>query len=184
MKEIVNYILNNKEWLFSGIGVILLIAFVKLIQRFFKRRGVDVDPGQSQVTQGGSTAYQAGRDIIIGRPQAGTMRSVRVRVHRAFFFNDTVQHYFINVVNTSDTSEVEVTHVWYEGSRRVDIIQPQRPLPRLLRPNQSWETWVRVMDIPDDPDPFRNFRVRLSTDEVFESEERRDVEGMGFVPGA
>jgi hypothetical protein len=39
------------------------------------------------------------------------------------------------------------------------------------------------MDIPDDPDPFRNFRVRLSTDEVFESEERRDVQGMGFVPG-
>jgi len=143
-----------------------------------------MEPGQSQVTQTGSAAYQAGRDIIIGRPQARPTWSVRVRVHRAFFVNDTVQHYFINVVNISDASEVEVTHVWYEGSRRVDIIQVQRPLPRLLRPNQSWETWVRVMDIPNDPEPFRNFRVRLSTDEVFESEERRDAQGMGFVPGA
>jgi hypothetical protein len=184
MKEIIEYILNNKEWIFSGIGVILLVAFIKLIQRFFKRRGVYMEPGQAQVTQTGSTAYQAGRDIILGRLQVGATRSVRVRVHRAFFVNDTIQHYFINIVNTSDTSEIEVTHVWYEGSRRVDIIQAQRPLPRLLRPNQSWETWVRVMDIPDDPYLFRNFRVRLSTDEVFESEERRDVQGMGFVPGA
>jgi hypothetical protein len=183
MKEIIDYILNNKEWIFSGIGVVLLVAFIKLIRRFFKRRSGYVEPSQSQVTQAGSTAYQAGRDIIIGRPQAGAMRTVRVRVHCACFVNDTVQHYFINVVNTSDTSEVEVTHVWYEGSRRVDIIQAQRPLPRLLRPNQSWETWVRVVDIPDDPDPFRNFRVRLSADEVFESEERRDVQGIGFVPG-
>lgn len=184
MKEITEYILNNKEWIFSGIGVILLVAFIKLIRRFFRGRGVLVKPSQLQHTKAGSTAYQAGRDIIIGRPQVGAMRSVRVRVHRAFFVNDTVQHYFINVVNTSDTSEVEVTHVWYEGSRRVDIIQAQRPLPRLLRPNQSWETWVRVMDIPNDPDPFRNFRVQLSTDEVFESEDRGDVPPVGFVPGS
>jgi hypothetical protein len=183
MKEIIDLILNNKEWIFSGIGVVVLVAIIKLILRFFKRRDRHVETGQSQITQGGSTAYQAARDIIIGGPQPGTTRSVRLRVHRAFFLNNPVQHYFINIVNTTDATEVEVTHVWYEGSRRVDIIQPQRLLPRLLRPNQSWETWVRVMDIPDDPDPFRNFRVRLSTDEVFESEERQGVLGQGFVPG-
>jgi hypothetical protein len=185
MKEIVDNILKNKEWIFSGIGVLLVIAFVKLLQRFFKRRDAHVEPGQYQATQVGATAYQAGRDIIIGRPQVGTVRSVRVRVHRAFFIDDpnVVWHYFINVVNTSDTSDVEITHVWYEGSRRIDIMQPQRTLPRLLRPAQSWETWVRVMDIPNNPDPFRNFRVRLSTDEVFESEERPNVQGAGFVPG-
>jgi len=170
MKEIIDFILNN-NWL------------IKFILRFLRPREHHMAPGQSQVTQAGSTAYQAGRDIIIGRPQAGTTRSVRVRVHRAFFQGNTVEHYFINTVNTSDTSNVEVTHVWYEGSRRVDIIEPMRPLPCLLRPTESWETWVRVTDIPDDPDPMRNFRVRLSTDEVFESEERRDVPAMGFVPG-
>lgn len=183
METIVGFILNNKEWIFSGIGVVLLVVVAKLILRFFKHRDLHVEPGQSQVTKGGSTAYQAARDIIIGGPQPGTARNVRLRVHRAFFLNNPIQHYFINVVNTSDTAEVEVTHVWYAGSRRVDIIQPQRPLPRLLRPNQSWETWIRVTDIPDDPDPFCNFRVRLSTDEIFESEERRDVQGVGYVPG-
>ena len=40
-----------------------------------------------------------------------------------------------------------------------------------------------MTDIPD-ADPFRNFRVRLSTDEVFESEERQNVQGVGFVAGA
>ena len=147
-----------------------------------------MEPVQSQVTHDGSTAYQAGRDIIIGGFQPNTRRNIRVRVHRAFFIDNTapntVPHYFINVVNTTDASEVEVTHVWYEGSRRVDIIQVLRPLPRMLRPAASWETWVRVIDIPDDPDPFRNFRARLSTGEVFESEERLDAQGMGFVPGA
>jgi hypothetical protein len=183
MKEIIDFILKNKEWIFSGIGVVLAVGFIKLILLFFKRRNLHREPSQSQDTHGSSTAYQAGRDIIIGAPQPGMTRSLRLRVHRAFFVNNLVPHYFINVVNTSDAAEVEVTHVWYEGSRRVDIMQAQRPLPRLLRPTQSWETWIRVIDIPDDPDPFRNFRVRLSTDEVFESEENLSVPPQGFVPG-
>lgn len=181
MKEITDYILNNKEWIFGGIGVVVLGGIIKLILQFFKRRD-----RQFQVTTGGSTAIQAGRDVNIGGLQPDMTRSIRVRVHRAFLVSNPAQvhYYFINVLNTSNAAEVEVAHVWYEGSRRVDIIQPQRPLPRLLPPNQSWETWVKVTDIPDDPDLFGNFRVRLSTDEVFESEERRNVQGAGFVPGA
>ena len=184
MKEIIDFILNNKEWIFSGIGVVLVVGFIKLILRFLKGREPHPEPGQSQVTQGRSTAYQAGRDIIIGGPQLVTTRSIRLRVHRAFFENNPIQHYFINAVNTSEAGEVAITHVWYEGSRHVDILQAQRPLPLMLRPNEPWETWIRVMEIPNDPDPFRNFRARLSTGEVFESEENRDVPPRGFVPGS
>ena len=183
MKETIDWILNNKEWIFSGIGVVLAAGLIKLILRFFKPREPSLNISQSQVTKGRSVAYQAGRDIIVGGPQPDTTRSIRVRVHRAFFErNPVVPYYFINVVNMSAAAEVVITHVWYEGTRRVDVIEVQRPLPRMLRPNEPWETWIRVNDIPNDPDPFRGFRVQLSTGEVFESEENRNVPPRGFVP--
>jgi TIR domain len=124
---------------------------------------------------------------ILG-PKAGQIAHdasiIRVRVHRAYFRTKPEEHcFFINVVNSSQTTDIEITHVWYENSTRVDILEPRRPLPRRLRPNESWETWIRTTNIPADPNPFTKFRVRISTGKVFSSEQNRDVPPRGFVPG-
>lgn len=123
-------------------------------------------------------------DSLANQSQTYDTRSIRIRVHRAYFLNKPEEHcFFINVVNSSPTTDIEITHVWYEGSTRVDILEPRRPLPRRLQPNESWETWIRSTEVPSDPDPFTNFRVRISTGKVFNSEQNRDVPPRGFVPG-
>jgi|LGOV01.1.fsa_nt_gb hypothetical protein len=178
-----NWFLENMKWIFSGIGVILLVAIINWIRGKRKAKASQSINTQQQVTHSHSTAYQAGRDIVIGDQKTSTNKSILMRVHRAFFENDPIEHYFINVVNASQKADVEITHVWYEGSKRVDIIVSHRPLPRLLHPSQSWETWVATDMIPNDSDVFQKFRVRFSTGEVIESEFNKDVPPRGFVPG-
>jgi hypothetical protein len=121
---------------------------------------------------------------VANQAQTSYADSIRVRVHRAYFLHKPEEPcFFVNVVNSSQTSDIEITHVWYEGSTRVDVLEARRPLPRRLRPNESWETWIRSANLPSDPNPCTNFRVRISTGEVFNSEKNRDVPPRGFVPG-
>ena len=56
-----DFIVGNKEWIFSGIGVATLVAIVRLVWR---RKGQSTIE-QSQKAARQATAYQAGRDIII-----------------------------------------------------------------------------------------------------------------------
>ena len=107
--------------------------------------------------------------------------TAQVRVHRAFFENSPVEFYFVNVVNPSAISDVVITHVWYGGSVRIDILNPDRPLPQRLQPRQPWETWIAVHEVPRDRDAFYNFRVKVSTGEEFASEHARDIPPRGFV---
>lgn len=58
MVKVINWISNNKEWVFSGFGVTLFV----LIISFFKKS----KPSQHQKSGNNSTSYQAGGDIIIG----------------------------------------------------------------------------------------------------------------------
>ena len=123
-------------------------------------------------------------DSPANKPQTHDADNIRVRVHQAYFLNKPEEHcFFVNVVNSSQTTDIEITHVWYEGSTRIDVLESRRPLPRRLRPKESWETWIRSADVPPDPNPFTNFRVRISTGKVFNSEQNRDVPPRGFVPG-
>jgi hypothetical protein len=123
-------------------------------------------------------------DSPVNKVQTHDGESLSVRVHRAYFLNKPEEHcYFVNVVNTSQTIDIEITHVWYEGSNRVDVLESRRPLPRRLRPKESWETWIRSADVPPDPNSFRNFRVRTSTGKIFNSEQNRSMPPRGFVPG-
>jgi hypothetical protein len=118
------------------------------------------------------------------KPQTHDADNILVRVHQAYFLNKPEEHcFFVNVVNSSQTTDIEITHVWYEGSTRIDVLERRRPLPRRLRPKQSWETWIRSAHVPPDRNPFSNFRVRTSTGKVFYSERNRDVPIRGFVPG-
>lgn len=55
------WIFNNKEWVFSGIGVFVLTVIVGF---FFKKKSSIT---QTQKSGKNSTNYQAGGDIKIGK---------------------------------------------------------------------------------------------------------------------
>lgn len=53
------WILDNKEWLFSGIGVLIISAIIGLI--FRNKNNIN----QTQKAGKNSTSYQAAGDIVI-----------------------------------------------------------------------------------------------------------------------
>src|SRR5215831_7633069 len=80
-------------------------------------------------------------------------RRLRVRVHRAFFLEHESAYYvtgvilaprpqgvecfFVNLTNRSSARDLEVTHVWFQANRQIQILHPERPLPVRLKPDQS-----------------------------------------------
>jgi hypothetical protein len=106
---------------------------------------------------------------------------VRVLAHRAYFIGNPVEHFFIKVVNMTPGADVEVTHVWYQNGRRVEILS--RPLPVRLRPSETWETYVPASNISEDADVFHHFHALISTGEEFASVHNRDVPPAGYVAG-
>jgi len=115
-------------------------------------------------------------------------RKVQVKVHRALFYGTSVSSecYFVNVTNESLTREVEVTHVWFQSLPEVHVVRSERPLPKRLKVDETWETWVRVSDLPPtltDDDVYTIARVQLSTGKVFRSKPNDGVPSVGFVPG-
>lgn len=59
----VDYIVHNASWIFSGVGVLGISGLVW----FFKSHTNKPANNQSQNIQGGSTGYQAARDININK---------------------------------------------------------------------------------------------------------------------
>jgi hypothetical protein len=72
------------------------------------------------------------------------IRRVRVTVHTGYLPPSPEKFVFINVVNKSPSREIEIVAVWFEGKRRMPVLEPSRPLPKPLRPDESWETWGGV----------------------------------------
>ena len=59
MDNMLNYIAENKQWLFSGLGIVLLGWIIKFI--FFRKK-----PTQVQKSGKDSISIQAGGDVNIG----------------------------------------------------------------------------------------------------------------------
>ena len=113
-------------------------------------------------------------------------RRIRLTVHRATFLGSGEWAYFINVTNLSRDREIEITHVWLETDPAVFAAPPQRPLPKRLRPDEVWETWVEEARVPHAWRGERAFtagRVRLSTGRVVGSKENKGVPPFGVIPG-
>ena len=114
-------------------------------------------------------------------------RKIRFTVHRAYFLEVGVECYFLNVTNLSSKKEVEITHVYFQetNGNQVPVIQPDRPLPKRLQPDETWETWIRVELTPSSlrPDPFKKARLRLSTGKIIKSRFNKNVPQTGEVPG-
>ena len=117
---------------------------------------------------------------------ASRISGVRVLMHTAGFDSHHERSaIFVNVTNLFTEQDVEVTHVWMETAPKVFAIPPQRPLPTRLRPQESWETWVYVDQLPpiEAESVYELARVRLSTGEVVASSRNTSVPEFGFVPG-
>ena len=106
-------------------------------------------------------------------------------VHRAILLDNNTQCYFINAMNLSRDREIEVTHVWFESNPPVHVLNPHRPLPKRLRPEESWETWVEVSHLNQysDDEVYTLARARLSTGKIVKSKQNRNVPPIGAVPG-
>ena len=112
-------------------------------------------------------------------------RRLRLTVHVAAFDGAEARCFFVNATNLSRNRELEITHVWFDCQPPVAILQPKRPLPKRLGPDETWETWVEVGEVPSAAwdDVFELARARLSTGAVIKSKKNRTVPIQGNVPG-
>ena len=112
-------------------------------------------------------------------------RQVRFTIHPASFVGSDVPMYFLNITNNSLERSIEITHVFFDTEPEVHLMRPERPLPKRLEPEESWETWIEEERIPLSARraPFRLGRARLSNGTIVRSVEDRGVPTMGMVPG-
>jgi hypothetical protein len=116
-------------------------------------------------------------------------RRLQVLVHRASFQLQSISYrppedcFFINMTNLSPNRPLEVTHVWFDTDPRIEIINPERPLPKRLKRDESYETWIEVAALPDVSDLERRVRVRRSNGKVVKGRRNDDVPPRGEVPG-
>jgi hypothetical protein len=118
---------------------------------------------------------------LVPRPSS----KLRFTVHRALFLPSGPECFFLNATNITADSDVEVTHIWIATSPEVHVLQRDRPLPKRLKPQETWETWIRVDQVPGaERDPvFDLARARLSTGEIVNSKRNDGVPSYGTVPG-
>ena len=116
----------------------------------------------------------------------GLQQSVRVLCHRAFFLPNGPECYFINVANLSLQRDAEITHVWLDSDEQIHVLNPSRPLPRRLKPEETWETWIEVNTLPLSirEDAYTLARVRLSNGRIMKSKKNEDVPSAGYIPGS
>jgi hypothetical protein len=115
----------------------------------------------------------------------GAWRRVRVKVHRAILLRDQRDCYFINVTNCSQSKDVVITHIWFDSNPKVHVMNPDRPLPVRLKPDEPWETWVEASRLPPEErsKAYNLGRARLSTGKVIKSKENKGVPSIGDIPG-
>jgi hypothetical protein len=112
-------------------------------------------------------------------------RRVRFRCHLAFFAGQQEPHVFLTITNTSRNRDVEITHVWLDLTPPIAAVPPQRPLPKRLRPDEIWETWIPLTAVPAHlhAHVLAHGRMRLSTGRVSRAIPDKDVPFEGYVAG-
>jgi hypothetical protein len=114
-----------------------------------------------------------------------SQRKVRFTIHRAFFQTNRVECLFLTVTNLSVDRDIELTHIYLEGSTQVNVKQTDRPLPVRLKPDEIWETFIKVQNVPPDilVSPYNKGRARLSTGKVYVSKKNKSIPNQGTIPG-
>jgi hypothetical protein len=111
-------------------------------------------------------------------------RRATLLVHHAYFGTGAAC-YFLNLTNRSSKRDLEVTHVWFALEPEIHAHPPDRPLPKRLKPDETWETWVEADRLPSGVGEslFKLGRARLSTGRIVKSKRNKDVPSQGAVPG-
>jgi hypothetical protein len=111
---------------------------------------------------------------------------LRVLVHRGFLHGGPVPFYFVKVTNLSSARDVVITHVWFEAAPPVHLLLEERPLPKRLRPDETWEAWLLAADLAHAQDVERLGRVLMTAkrNRVVKSRPNTETPPAGFVPGA
>lgn len=124
--------------------------------------------------------------IDLVAPQILVRRRLRFTVHRAAFLPNGRQAFFLNATNLSKDREIELTHVWLSSSPPIAALQPERPLPKRLKPDETWETWIYADAVPIDlhESVVNLARARLSTGKQVKAKPNVDVPRIGVVPGS
>ena len=75
--------------------------------------------------------------------------------------------------------------MWFACNPQVAVLQPDRPLPKRLKPDEVWETRISVERLPASVggDVYTLARVRLSTSQIVKSKKNENVPETGDVPG-
>lgn len=148
---------------------------------------VDTYWGVSRTTTSIGVGVTGLLGFVLGWPVltgfVSSRRRVKCTVHTARL--GSVACAFVNVVNRSQERSVEITHVWFATVPRVDVIRPERPLPKRLQPDESWETWIQVSELPGCAQNacFDKARVSLSSGRVIKSA-RREPTSSGIRAGS
>jgi serine/threonine-protein kinase len=124
------------------------------------------------------------KDAWRGSSDSGHL--IRLAVHLAAFVGRARFALFINATNLSQSLELEITHIWIEGNPKIHVMNGERPLPKRLKPQETWETWIDIWQLPGDVLNDRlhiSVRARLSTGEVISAVLNDDVPEQGFIPG-
>ncbi len=111
---------------------------------------------------------------------------VRLTVHFAHFARTGMRCCFINATNLARDVDIELTHVWIDAKPQIHARNPDRPLPKRLKPHESWETWIACHKLPPELSEDRLHtlaRARLSTGLVVASVQNETVPERGTVPG-
>jgi serine/threonine protein kinase len=145
---------------------------------------------QDRYTTAGDLAEHLQKAIAFspGRSLEGNVTTgdpIRVLAHWAVLLNTHDVALFINVTNVSG-DDLEVTHIWIESTPKIHILNDKRPLPRRLKPQESWETWVVAWELPEklvSNQACSLIRARISSGVVVHSKKNEDVPSEGYVPG-
>ena len=112
-------------------------------------------------------------------------RRLQVRVHRAYFVESGQECLVVNLTNRSSTRDLEITHVWFQGASQIPVLQPERPLPACLKPNDSWQTWLPISALPQSvlTEALTLAHARLSNGAVVRSKPNTNIPNHGIVRG-
>jgi serine/threonine protein kinase len=146
------------------------------------REGLAKDPAQ----RFHSASHMAAKLKFAMGESGAASTSVRLLTHIAAFAGSNQIALFVNATNLSETVDREVTHVWIDANPKVFLANKLRPLPKRLKPQETWETWIDLWRIPSEvlnEELTTLARARLSTGDIICAIENKSVPESGWVPG-
>jgi hypothetical protein len=111
-------------------------------------------------------------------------RYIRVTAHLGRLSDRGLDCCFVTVRNLSPYRKAVVTEVWFQVQDRIPVLNNERPLPKVIAPEEVWETWIPLQALPEHirAYPETLARIKLSDGKTFGARTNPDVSPAGHVP--